>query len=134
MITKKTKYALKALKVLATRHLKGPTFVSEIVTQENIPKSYLQTILVELTHSGLIESNMGKGGYSLAVPADQISFLTVLEVTGAPIAAIECASSAFSGQCADCTQGEQCTLKTALEKWQAVNLWVLSKTTIQDLL
>jgi len=135
MISRKTKYALKALKVLARRYKKEPTFVWEIVNQENIPRHYLEAILVQLKHSGLIESRAGKGGgYSLLLPADQISFLFVLEAIEKPLTSISCVASSFTELCADCQHTEICTLQKALKTWQAASHSVLSKTTIQDLL
>ena len=63
MISKKAKYALKALKVLTYKHaLDQPTLINDIAVSENIPKKFLETILLELRKQGLLKSVMGKGG------------------------------------------------------------------------
>ena len=46
MISKKAKYALKALKVLAREYEKGPLLISNIAESENIPKKFLEAILL----------------------------------------------------------------------------------------
>jgi DNA-binding IscR family transcriptional regulator len=52
MLSKKTKYAIKALIHLAKNFEKGnPILISEISKQENIPKKFLEAILVELKNA-----------------------------------------------------------------------------------
>ena len=62
MISKKAKYALKALKVLTEEHGKGPVLISHIAERENIPKKFLEAILLELRNHGILSSQKGKGG------------------------------------------------------------------------
>ena len=56
MISKKAKYALKALKVLAREYEKGPLLISNIAETENIPKKFLEAILLELRNHGILQS------------------------------------------------------------------------------
>lgn len=135
MITKKIKYALKILRVLARRYEEGPTFISEIVMQENIPQHYVESILVRFKRNGLVESTVRqRGGYLLLVSAGQISFLKVLEIIGTPVASSHCVATSFKQPCNDCPHEETCTLASALKNWQAADLSILSKLTIQDIL
>jgi predicted transcriptional regulator len=60
MISKKAKYALKALKVLAQSYEKGPLLISHIAESENIPKKFLEAILLELRNHGILQSQKGK--------------------------------------------------------------------------
>jgi DNA-binding IscR family transcriptional regulator len=53
MISKKAKYALKALKVLAQSYEKGPLLISHIAESERIPKKFLEAILLELRNHGI---------------------------------------------------------------------------------
>ena len=53
MISKKAKYALKALKVLAQAYEKGPLLISHIAESEHIPKKFLEAILLELRNHGI---------------------------------------------------------------------------------
>lgn len=135
MISKKTKYALKILRLLGRRFKEEPIFVSEIVVQENIPQHYVESILVLLKRNGLVESTVRHGGgYLLLVPAGQITFLNVLEIIGMPVATNHCVASSFAESCSDCPQDEQCTLAASLKNWQAADLDILNRITIQDIL
>lgn len=62
MISKKAKYALKALKVLTEEFGKGPVLISHVAERENIPKKFLEAILLELRNHGILSSQKGKGG------------------------------------------------------------------------
>ena len=73
MLTKKGKYGLKALVDLARLAPGETAFVSEIALRNNIPKKFLDTILLELRNAGIVRSKKGPtGGYSLSRPASEI--------------------------------------------------------------
>ena len=72
MITQRAKYALHALIALA--RAKGPLSTSKIAETEQIPSAFLEQILMQLKHHGILESKRGKfGGYELLLPADRIT-------------------------------------------------------------
>ena len=52
MLTKKSKYGLKALLLLAREHDRGPVLISELAERERIPKKFLELILLDLKHRG----------------------------------------------------------------------------------
>ena len=62
MLSKKTKYAINALVYLAKQTPKEPILISEIAEHENIPKKFLETILLDLRNAGILNSKKGKGG------------------------------------------------------------------------
>lgn len=62
MLSKKTKYAINALVYLAQKPAKEPVLISEIASHENIPKKFLETILLDLRNAGILNSKKGKGG------------------------------------------------------------------------
>jgi Rrf2 family protein len=71
MISKKAKYAIKALNVLAEEFGNGPMLIATISAQENIPKKFRESIVLELQNHGLLQSQNGKGGgYSLRHDCD----------------------------------------------------------------
>ncbi len=134
MISKKAKYALKALKVLAENYGKGPVLISYIAEKEKIPRKFLEAILLDLRNSGILQSQKGKGGgYFLRVPPDEVKFSKVLRVIDGPIAPTLCVSLFFYGKCDDCADEEACALRTVMEKWRDANLAVLDETTLNDL-
>lgn len=135
MISKKAKYALKALKVLAERYAKGPVLISEIAMQERIPKKFLEAILLDLRNNGVLQSQKGKGGgYMLRIPPEEVSFSKVLRIIDGPIAPALCVSMFFYGRCDDCREEETCSLRSVLAKWRDANLAVLDNTTLADVL
>ena len=62
MITKKSKYAYKAMLILVDEYGRGPVLISTISEKANIPKKFLEVILLELRHAGYVDSKKGKGG------------------------------------------------------------------------
>ena len=94
MISKKAKYALKALKVLAEQYGKGPVLISYIAEKEKIPKKFLEAILLDLRNNGVLQSQKGKGGgYLLRVPPGEVNFSKVLRIIDGPIAPALCVST-----------------------------------------
>jgi Rrf2 family protein len=135
MISKKAKYALKALKVLAEQYGKGPVLISHIAEREKIPKKFLEAILLDLRNNGVLQSQKGKGGgYLLRIPPDEVKFSKVLRIIDGPIAPTLCVSLFFYGKCDDCPDEGTCSLRTVMEKWRDANLAVLDATTLTDLL
>jgi Rrf2 family protein len=131
MISKKAKYALKALKVLAKEYEKGPLLISNIAESENIPKKFLEAILLELRNHGILQSQKGKGGgYYLRVPPSQVTFAKIIRIIDGPIAPTLCVSLHFYGKCAD---EESCSLRDVMEQWRDANLVVLEQKTLMDL-
>jgi hypothetical protein len=68
MLTMKTKYALKALALLATVDQAEPMLISDIAEREGIPKKFLELILRELKQHGILDSRKGRGGGYLLRP------------------------------------------------------------------
>lgn len=109
MISKKAKYALKALKVLTQYEGQGPVLISRIAEEENIPKKFLEAILLELRNHGILFSRKGKGGgYKLRVSPDKISFAQVIRIIDGPIAPTSCVSLHFYVKCDDCIDEVPC--------------------------
>ena len=71
MLTMKTKYALKALGQLALAAPGEPMLIADIAEREDIPRKFLEAILVELKQHGFVRSRKGRGGgYTLAKNPD----------------------------------------------------------------
>jgi len=80
MISQKARYALRALVALARSDRAGEAMViSEIAERERIPKKFLEQILLDLKHHGIVDSRRGKaGGYMLLRGADVVTFGEIL--------------------------------------------------------
>lgn len=136
MISKKAKYALKALKVLGQEFgNQKPVLISYIAEQEKIPKKFLEAILLDLRNHGILQSQKGKGGgYMLRIPPAEVNFAKVLRIIDGPISPTLCVSLYFYGKCDDCADEHTCTLRNVMRDWRDANLHVLEQTTIADLL
>jgi|SRR5690606_25152631 Rrf2 family protein len=105
MLTRKGKYGLKALVYLAQQPAGRLAFVGDIARINNIPKKFLDAILVELRNAGFVQSRKGKeGGYRLARPAEEIMVGHVVRVLDGPLAPFPCASRTRYQPCDDCDE------------------------------
>jgi Rrf2 family protein len=85
-ISAKADYAIRALAELAAQG-GGPVKGERLATSQQIPPKFLENILSELRHAGLLYSQRGaEGGYWLARPADQISLADVIRAVDGPLA------------------------------------------------
>jgi Rrf2 family protein len=113
MLTSKGKYGLKALLDLASTD--GATHIAEIAARNNIPKKFLEAILLELKNAGFLYSKKGKGGgYELAKQPNEIMIGDVIRVLDGPLAPIACASRTAFRACVDCNDPAACRIRLAM--------------------
>src|ERR687883_653607 len=85
-VSAKVDYALRACAELAAAGA-GPVKGERIAQAQEIPLKFLENILLDLKHAGLVQSQRGaEGGYWLAQPADEISLAAVIRAVEGPIA------------------------------------------------
>ena len=85
-ISAKTDYALRAAAELATAD-GGPVKGERLATTQDIPPKFLENILGELRHGGVVESRRGAdGGYMLARPAAEVALADVVRAVDGPLA------------------------------------------------
>jgi Rrf2 family protein len=85
-VNAKVDYALRALTELANGD-SGPIKAEAISKAQGIPPKFLENILLELRHAGIVHSQRGaEGGYRLARPAEEISLADVIRVVDGPLA------------------------------------------------
>ena len=85
-VSAKADYAARAAVELATAG-DGPIKADRIAEAQGIPGKFLETILLELKHAGIVRSQRGPdGGYTLARPADEISLADVIRAVDGPLA------------------------------------------------
>ena len=134
MISKKTKYGLKALGYLAALYGKGPVLISEIAQKKKIPIKFLETILLQLKQHHILDSKKGKGGgYYLANNPKKTSLAAVYRIIEGPIAMLPCVSLNFYEKCKDCNE-KHCGLNKIMIMTRDANLKILEKKTIYDLI
>jgi len=78
-LSTKGEYGLLAVMDLALHSLEAPVQSAQIAERQNIPKQYLDQLLLYLKKAGLVESSRGRqGGYQLARSASHINLLQVV--------------------------------------------------------
>lgn len=134
MISKKTKYALIALGYLAERSTGEPTLISELAKEGNIPKKFLEAILVALRKGGVLKSKIGKGGgYMLALPPASITIGRVVSILEGGFALVECLNDNVKAVCEECGDPSCCGIRLVMgEVKQAIDS-VLESTTLADM-
>src|SRR2546428_2735381 len=91
-VSGKIDYALRAVIHLANEETSDRACsVAEIAARERIPRKFLEKIVRELIHKGLVRSRRGpQGGYVLARPADRVTFRDIIEAVEGPISLNVC--------------------------------------------
>ncbi len=89
-VSAKTDYALRAAVELASSaDASTPVKGERLATSQNIPLRFLENILLQLRHAGIIESRRGAdGGYKLARPAEEITLADVIRAIDGPLAGV----------------------------------------------
>jgi Rrf2 family protein len=86
-VSAKVDYALRAALELAAAEGRGPVKGERIAQAQEIPLKFLENILLELRHHGLVQSQRGaEGGYWLARPADEVTLAEVIRAVEGPLA------------------------------------------------
>jgi Rrf2 family protein len=86
-VSAKVDYALRASAELAVEAGQGPVKGDRIAQAQKIPVKFLENILLDLKHAGLVQSQRGaEGGYWLAKAPEEISLADVIRAVEGPIA------------------------------------------------
>ena len=115
MISQKTRYALRSLLYLVESGGERPVQLGAIAETQQIPRKYLELIMLDLKKAGIVTSVRGtSGGYRLARPAEEISFGEVIRNLEGPIALVPCASVNFYARCGDCHDEATCAIRRVM--------------------
>ena len=86
-VSAKADYAIRAAAELAAADAAVPLKAERIADSQGIPIKFLETILLELKHAGIVRSQRGPdGGYALAQPAAQINLADIIRAVDGPLA------------------------------------------------
>jgi len=126
--TAKADYAIRAAAELAAA-ADAPVKAERIAQAQAIPLKFLENILLDLKHAGIVQSHRGPdGGYRLAVPAEEVALADVIRAVEGPLANVR-------GQSPDQLEYEG-SAERLREVWVAVRASlrsVLEQVTLADL-
>ncbi|KGL61774.1 RrF2 family transcriptional regulator [Polaribacter sp. Hel1_85] len=134
MLSKKTKYGIKALTYLARQENKTPVSIATISESENISLKFLESILLTLRKNGLLGSKKGKGGgYYLLKESNEIQMTAVMRILEGPISMIPCVSLNFYEKCDDCPDENACAVHKLMAQVRDSSLEIFRNTTLAEL-
>ena len=111
----------------------GPASLAEIAAEEDLPRAYLEQLVVSLREAGLVVSTRGAhGGYELARPPETISMAEVLRALEGPIAPMMCASD-DPEHATLCDRSARCTVNVLWVRVRDAVAGALDSMTLADL-
>ena len=135
MLSKKAKYAIKALILLGKNFGGPPIRISDIATIENIPLKYTAGILKDLHNGGFVYNKKGtNGGYLLREGPEKITLDKIVRLLDGPIARIFCASLFHYHECEECAEEATCSIRDIFVKIREADYQILSSTSIADMI
>ena len=133
MLSKKTKYGLKALAFIARQPKGDKVQIATISESENISHKFLESILLTLRKAGFLGARKGKGGgYYLLKEASEIKMTEVIRTLEGPIAMLPCVSLNFYEKCDDCPDEQACAVHGLMIEVRDNTLRVLENKTLAD--
>lgn len=117
---------------LARVYKQGQLTIASIAEQENIPKKFLEQILLELKRVKLVNSKKGvAGGYYLIKDPNEVSVADLYRIFDGPIALTPCVSLNYYEPCDDCVDEETCYLRNQLIEIRDKTRKSMSEATLQ---
>jgi len=127
-ISRKIDYALRAMIYLASIPPEAVVPFREIARRMSVPEDFLAKILKQLVDEELVRSSRGPhGGYALARPATDVSFLAVIEAVEGPIALNVCLDDE------GCRRESSCTMASVWREGQEKMLEVYRHAKLADI-
>jgi len=135
MISKKTKYALKAMGYLAQNSNGRPVLISELASAENIPKKFLEFFPTRRSSDLLLTSKIGKGGgYRLARDPSEITIGSIVRILEGGFSLVHCLDGNGAKQCEEGNDPSCCGIHLVMVDMKKSITSVLETTTIADMI
>lgn len=135
MLSQKARYALRAMLRLAAGPREEPQQIADIAESSNVPRKFLEQILLELKRRGLVHSIRGRhGGYQLGREPKEISFAEIIRVIDGPLALSPCASRTAYRRCEDCNDEAVCAIRKSLIDVRNSTAKILEQHSLADAL
>ena len=132
MMSKRAKYAIKALLYLYNHPEDMPIPAKTISEQERIPYKFLENILRELRQHRILKSERGAdGGYRFWKDPAEITVKEILRIVDGPIALIPCVSEKFYEKCDECISEESCQIRKLFLALRIETLLILDKSLVE---
>jgi len=129
----KGEYGVRLMVQLARHVGAGPASLSEIAQAEDLPRAYLEQLVMSLRDAGLVMSTRGaRGGYELVRPPEEIRMSEILRALEGPIAPMICASE-DPEHATTCDRTTRCTVNVLWVRIRDAIAGTLEAMTLADL-
>ena len=119
---------------LAKEYGNGAIMIGDIAKSENIPRRFLENILLELKNLGFLGSKLGKsGGYFLLKNPEEVTLSDIIRHFEGTIAMLSCVSEKSYQPCEFCKDESLCKIRSTFKAVRDSTFNILSKTTLKDL-
>lgn len=135
MISMRTKYAIKALTHMARNMGREPFQIGEIAEAENIPKKFLEAILLALKSQGILASRKGPGGgYWLLRKPAEVTLGSVIRTFEGDVAPLPCLAEGGGPGCPDCSDPPTCGTRLVMGDVLTAVTGIVDRVTIADMI
>ena len=134
MLTRKTRYAMMALSILAGQYQKGIVTIGQIADREQIPQRFLEGILLKLKNAGILESTRVKvGGYYLVKDPNEVTLFDIVSIFETSVSLLACVCRENYKSCEFCKDESICPIRKPFAEIYKLTIEVLRRTTLFDL-
>ncbi len=129
----KGEYGVRLMVQLARHAGTGPISLAGVAAEEDLPRAYLEQLVVSLREAGLVVSTRGAhGGYELSRPPETIRMSEVLRALEGPIAPMFCATD-DPEHAVLCDRSARCTVNVLWVRVRDAITGALESMTLADL-
>lgn len=132
-LSRRSEYGLRALVELTRHRADGPVPLAVIAERNRLPAKFLEQILAQLKHAGIVRTVLGAhGGYVIAVEPSEISLGRVIRLLDGALAPLGCVSLRYYEPCS-CPDEATCGLRDVMIDVRDAILAILEHETVADL-
>ena len=129
-LSTRSRYGVRLMLALAMNNRKGPAFLKDIASSEEISEKYLSQIIIPLKASGLVTTFRGAhGGYLLSRPATEITLRNIIEPLEGDLSLVDCVHNPGI-----CNRAISCATREVWDEMSVLLLNFLDTFTLQDLI
>jgi len=132
-LSRRSEYGLRALVDLTRHQDEGPVPLAVIAERDRLPPKFLEQILAQLKHAGIVRTMLGAhGGYTLAVDPAEVSVGRVIRLLDGALAPLGCVSLRYYEPCS-CPDERTCALRDVMLDVRDAILAILDEETLAEL-
>jgi len=129
-VSKRTDYALRAMFTLVDHYGGQPIPIRELARRNDVPKRFLEQIMLALKAQGWVDSSAGiRGGYFLAKNPDKITMGQIVRHFDGILAPIDCVSVTGYQRC---TQESVCRFRRVFYEARNHVANLMDRTTLAE--